>query len=54
MIDKAKELKHGTGTSSHIVLIPQPSDDPCDPYVSCITYTLKDRSALHPGTSILA
>ncbi len=27
------ELKRGTGKYSHIVLIPQPSDDPCDPYV---------------------
>ena len=24
-------LKHGTGRSSHIVLVPQPSDDPDDP-----------------------
>ncbi|TBU58126.1 MFS general substrate transporter [Dichomitus squalens] len=30
-IDKAGELKHGTGSYSHIVLIPQPSDDPRDP-----------------------
>ncbi|TBU25832.1 MFS general substrate transporter [Dichomitus squalens] len=29
--DQARELKHGTGTYSHIVLIPQPSDDPRDP-----------------------
>ncbi|KAM5538316.1 hypothetical protein V8D89_007918 [Ganoderma adspersum] len=29
--DEAEELKHGTGASSHIILIPQPSDDPCDP-----------------------
>jgi hypothetical protein len=27
----AKELKHGTGRNSHIILSPQPSDDPNDP-----------------------
>ena len=25
------ELKHGEGKNSHIVLVPQPSDDPNDP-----------------------
>ena len=29
----ASELKRGTGKHAHIVLIPQPSDDPDDPYV---------------------
>ena len=29
----ASELKRGTGKHAHIVLIPQPSDDPLDPYV---------------------
>ena len=32
-IDEARELKRGTGKDSHIILIPQPSDDPLDPYV---------------------
>ncbi|KAI1791957.1 hypothetical protein LXA43DRAFT_369320 [Ganoderma leucocontextum] len=32
-IDEARELKRGTGKYSHIILIPQPSDDPRDPYV---------------------
>nr|VWO97968.1 N/A [Ganoderma boninense] len=30
-IDDAKDLKRGTGKHSHVVLIPQPSDDPRDP-----------------------
>ncbi|KAM5540669.1 hypothetical protein V8D89_005700 [Ganoderma adspersum] len=30
-VDEAGELKRGTGRHSHIVLIPQPSDDPRDP-----------------------
>ncbi|KAI1791927.1 MFS general substrate transporter [Ganoderma leucocontextum] len=30
-IDDADVLKHGTGNYSHIILIPQPSDDPRDP-----------------------
>ncbi|KAI0370107.1 MFS general substrate transporter [Pilatotrama ljubarskyi] len=30
-IDEAKDLKRGTGKYAHIVLIPQPSDDPRDP-----------------------
>ncbi|PIL31059.1 MFS general substrate transporter [Ganoderma sinense ZZ0214-1] len=30
-IGDASGLKRGTGKYSHIVLIPQPSDDPCDP-----------------------
>ncbi|KAM5538333.1 hypothetical protein V8D89_007935 [Ganoderma adspersum] len=30
-IDEAKDLKRGTGKYSHVVLIPQPSDDPRDP-----------------------
>ena len=29
----AAGLKRGTGRSSNIVLMPQPSDDPNDPYV---------------------
>ena len=32
-IDEAKDLKRGTGKYAHVVLIPQPSDDPRDPYV---------------------
>ena len=32
-IDKAKGLKRGIGKHAHVVLIPQPSDDPRDPYV---------------------
>ncbi|OJT13961.1 Protein HOL1 [Trametes pubescens] len=30
-IDEAKHLKRGTGKYAHVVLIPQPSDDPRDP-----------------------
>ena len=30
-IDEAKGLKRGTGKDAHVVLIPQPSDDPRDP-----------------------
>ena len=33
-IDEAKHLKRGTGKYAHVVLIPQPSDDPADPYAS--------------------
>ncbi len=33
-IDEAKHLKRGTGKYAHVVLIPQPSDDPRDPYAS--------------------
>ena len=29
--DKTGRLKHGTGKNSHIVLAPQPSEDPNDP-----------------------
>jgi len=32
-IDKAASLKRGVGKESHIILIPQPSDDPNDPFV---------------------
>ncbi|TFK77760.1 hypothetical protein K466DRAFT_668631 [Polyporus arcularius HHB13444] len=34
-IDVARDLKRGTGRYAHIILIPQPSDDPRDPYVHC-------------------
>ncbi|KAI0779033.1 MFS general substrate transporter [Trametes elegans] len=30
-IDEARDLKRGTGKHAHVVLIPQPSDDPRDP-----------------------
>jgi len=30
-IDEAGTLKKGTGRHAHIILIPQPSDDPADP-----------------------
>ena len=30
-IDNSQDLKKGTGRNSHIVLIPQPSNDPNDP-----------------------
>lgn len=30
---EAHKLKRGTGRDSHVVLNPQPSDDPRDPYV---------------------
>ena len=29
--DAVRELKHGTGKNAHIVLSPQPSEDPNDP-----------------------
>ena len=32
VIDEASLLKRGTGRFSHVVLLPQPSDDPNDPY----------------------
>ena len=35
-IDEAKDLKRGTGKHAHVVLMPQPSDDPRDPYVSVL------------------
>ena len=38
--DDVVGLKRGTGRSSHIVLIPQPSDDPNDPYVVFIVLNL--------------
>ena len=34
MIGAASKFKRGTGRDAHVVLIPQPSDDPNDPYVS--------------------
>ena len=30
-IDGAANLKRGTGRNTHIILMPQPSDDPRDP-----------------------
>ncbi|EMD31134.1 hypothetical protein CERSUDRAFT_100685 [Gelatoporia subvermispora B] len=30
-IDQASTLKHGTGKYAHVILVPQPSDDPADP-----------------------
>ena len=30
-IDEARGLKRGTGKYAHVVLMPQPSDDPRDP-----------------------
>ena len=35
MIGAASKFKRGTGRDAHIVLVPQPSQDPNDPYVSC-------------------
>ena len=32
-INEASQLKRGVGRYAHVVLIPQPSDDPNDPYV---------------------
>jgi hypothetical protein len=29
----SRQLKHGTGNDEHVVLVPQPSDDPNDPLV---------------------
>jgi hypothetical protein len=31
--DGSRVLKKGTGRNSHVVLVPQPSDDPNDPLV---------------------
>ncbi|KAI1791982.1 major facilitator superfamily domain-containing protein [Ganoderma leucocontextum] len=45
-IDEARELKRGTGKYSHIVLIPQPSDDPRDP-----AFTMGLASVLSPLAS---
>lgn len=33
-----EQLKHGTGKFSHIILVPQPSDDPNDPLNVCHTF----------------
>lgn len=32
-VDNSRVLKKGTGRNSHVVLVPQPSDDPNDPLV---------------------
>ena len=32
--DNSGVLKKGTGRNSHVILVPQPSDDPNDPLVS--------------------
>jgi hypothetical protein len=32
-VDNLRVLKKGTGRNSHLVLVPQPSDDPNDPLV---------------------
>jgi hypothetical protein len=32
----SRPLKHGIGKNAHIVLVPQPSDDPNDPLVSAL------------------
>lgn len=34
--DVARGLKHGTGRDAHIVLSPQPSEDPNDPLNWCV------------------
>ena len=39
-VDDASQLKRGTGKHSHIVLIPQPSNDPRDPCVMRSVTTL--------------
>lgn len=31
--DNSRVLKKGTGRNSHVILVPQPSDDPNDPLV---------------------
>jgi len=31
VVNEAASLKHGTGRNAHVILIPQPSDDPQDP-----------------------
>ena len=44
IIGETSELKRGTGKYSHIVLIPQPSDDPRDPCVMRSTSTAMFKS----------
>ena len=51
-VHEARELKRGTGKHSHIVLIPQPSDDPRDPYV--VSYTYLPHQSLIADSGIVA
>ena len=45
-LDEASDLKRGTGRNAHIVLNPQPSDDPRDPYAISSMCSLT-RSDVH-------
>ena len=40
MIGAALNLKRGAGRDAHVVLVPQPSDDPNDP---CVYYSLNNH-----------
>jgi len=44
--DQTGHLKHGTGKNAHIVLAPQPSEDPNDPFVFCVTHLNQARADL--------
>ncbi|OJD32196.1 major facilitator superfamily [Diplodia corticola] len=67
--DTANHLKHGTGKNSHIVLVPQPSDDPNDPlnwplwkkdvayasvFVGTIIFAAVPAPMLAPATVVLS
>jgi hypothetical protein len=45
VVGAAAHLKHGTGRHAHVVLIPQPSDDPADPCVRLTLPRVRDRAA---------
>ena len=47
MTGGGSELKRGTGKHAHIVLIPQPSDDPHDPYVLVFSPDIMCNSICH-------
>lgn len=44
--DQTGHLKHGTGKNAHIVLAPQPSEDPNDPFVFCVAHLNQARADL--------
>jgi hypothetical protein len=56
--EKTGALKHGTGSDSHIVLSPQPSEDPNDPLnwpmwkKEVIIAILSLGAMLHAGTNV--
>ena len=56
--EKTHDLKHGTGKDAHIVLSPQPSEDPNDPLnwpmwrKELIIVILSLGAMLHAGTNV--